>query len=345
MLTPLNKARMYRQVNDGSNDVECFLCRHRCRIQPEHLGICHARRNDNGELVSLVYGRAVALNPDPVEKKPLFHFLPGTHSLSTGTPGCNFHCDFCQNSDISQFLRESPGRMPTGWISPEEVIQTALDTGCSSLAFTYTEPTIFYEYAEDIGRLGMEHHLPSCFVSNGFMTPETVDAMKNWVQAINVDLKCFNPDTYRRVMGGSLDGVLETLAQLHQSGIWLEITTLLVPGMNDSEEELRSLAEFIAQLNPCIPWHVSRFFPHYKMQTPAVTPLATVLRAIQIGEETGLKFIYSGNVRDEKYESTRCMHCGALLVRRSGFTIVDMPMQDGGICPSCGKKNPGQWDM
>ncbi|HBF34040.1 TPA: AmmeMemoRadiSam system radical SAM enzyme [Candidatus Sumerlaeota bacterium] len=339
------KARLYTATEDGSKEVVCHLCHHRCHIAPRHLGICGARRNDDGELVSLVYGRAVSLNPDPIEKKPLFHFLPGTHSMSTGTPGCNFTCAFCQNNDISQFLREFPGRIPMGWTKPDEIVQAALNAGCASMSFTYTEPTIFYEYAEDTGRLGLEKHLPSCFVSNGFMTPETVDAMKDWVRAINVDLKCFNADTYRKVMGGTLDGVLETLVRLHHSGIWLEITTLVVPGMNDSDDELCAIAEFIAKLDPCIPWHVSRFFPHYKMRAQVPTVLSTIQRAIQIGEEAGLKFVYCGNVLDGKYESTWCMDCGALLIRRSGFTVLDMPMLAGGACPDCGKKCPGVWSI
>lgn len=341
---PMREARFYAPCDDGSKAVQCCLCHHRCRIAPGCRGVCAARENRDGVLYSLVYGRCVAMNADPVEKKPLFHFLSGSRTMSIATPGCNFRCPFCQNSEISQFLKDHPERFPAGVLTyPDVIVEEALDKACASIAFTYTEPTIFFEYAEDTGKLALAKGLPSCFVSNGFMTPEAVEAMVPWVRAINVDLKCFNPETYRNVLGGRLEGVLETLARLHESGIWIEITTLLVPGMNDSPEEIEAIADFIANLDPKIPWHLSRYYPHYKMLDREPTPLKTIEAATRIGKEAGLHFIYTGNTTTGAQESTHCMKCGELLIRRSGFMVVDMPMSPGGACPSCGTVCPGVW--
>jgi len=337
-----HEAYLYHRIEDGTN-VRCDLCHHRCEIASGKVGICRARRNEEGRLVSLVYGECVALTPDPIEKKPLFHFLPGTTSLSVATVGCNFRCDFCQNSHISQALRDQHSRVPGTQTEPREIVQAALAQECESVSFTYTEPTVFFEYALDTARLACEAGLANCFVSNGFMTPEAVEMIAPYLHAINVDLKSFRDETYRKVIGGRLDGVLETLGKLREKGIWVEVTTLLVPGMNDSPEEMRDIARFLARLDPDIPWHISRFFPHYKMTHTAPTPMQTIEAAVRIGEEEGIRFIYCGNVRDDRRESTWCRHCGALLIRRAGYTILQYEIGPDGACPSCGGICPGVW--
>jgi pyruvate formate lyase activating enzyme len=337
-----HEAYLYHRIEGGAS-VRCDLCHHRCEIASGKVGICHARRNDDGRLVSLVYGECVAMTPDPIEKNPLFHFLPGSFSLSVATVGCNFRCDFCQNSHISQALRERGLDVHAARRTAEEIVDAALAQECESISFTYTEPTVFFEYALDTARLACEAGLANCFVSNGFMTPQAVGMIAPYLHAINVDLKSFREETYREVIGGRLGGVLETLRALRERGVWVEVTTLLIPGMNDSREEIRDIARFLAQLDPGIPWHISRFFPHYKMPRTAPTPIETIEAAVRIGEEEGLRYIYCGNVRDERRESTWCAHCGASLVRRSGYTILQCDVGADGACPSCGRICPGVW--
>ena len=354
------EAMLYHKHPDGDKRVVCDLCHHRCVIDNNGLGICRARRNEDGYLQTLVYGRAIALTPDPIEKKPLFHFLPGTRSLSVATVGCNFTCDFCQNHHISQYLREHNPQTPTGdrrdagetpavptppgdWVPPDEIILSAQRNQCLSISFTYTEPTIFFEYALETARLARERGIANCFVSNGFMTPEAVDAIADCLDAINVDLKTFDPVTYRKVIGGRLEGVLETIAYLREKRVWIEITTLLVDGMNDSPEEIHRIARFIADLDPNTPWHVSRFHPQYRMNDTPPTAVESIQLAIQIGREEGLRHIYSGNMRDERSESTWCPQCGTLLIARAGYTIRENRLAPDGACPSCKTLCAGIW--
>jgi pyruvate formate lyase activating enzyme len=329
--------------DDSERTVVCDLCHHRCIIASGKRGICQARRNDGGTLVSLVYGHCIALTPDPIEKKPLFHYLPGTRSMSVATVGCNFTCDFCQNHHISQYLRDQSGDIPGDCVEPDDIVRAAEKAGCRSLSFTYTEPTIFFEYAFEAARLAQERGIGSCFVSNGFMTPEAVDTIAPYLDAINVDLKSFDPEVYRSVMGGRLDGVLETIQRLHEQNIWIEITTLLIEGMNDSENEVREIARFIADLDPSIPWHVSRFHPQYRMDRAAPTAGKSVLRAVEIGREAGLRHIYCGNMRDARWESTWCASCGGMLIERAGFRIVANHLSPTGACPACGASCSGRW--
>lgn len=335
---------LYHNAEIGKNTtVVCDLCHHRCTILDGALGACKARRNDHGTLVSLVYGHAIALNPDPIEKKPFFHFLPGTSSMSTATVGCNFICDFCQNHHISQHLREKPGTVPGEHVSPAEIVRAAITHECKSIACTYTEPTIYFEYALEIAQLAQKSDIATCFVSNGFMTPKAVKTIAPFLDAINVDLKCFSEKTYRKTIGGNLKGVLETLGALHEQGIWIEVTTLLIEGLNDSDKEVRDIAKFIAGLNPDIPWHVSRFHPTYHRLTTPATDSEAILRALDIGREAGLHHIYCGNMRDNCHESTWCAGCGELLIERRSYQIVTNLLGTAGICPKCAHPCAGVW--
>jgi pyruvate formate lyase activating enzyme len=326
----------------GGEDVQCRLCGHECRIGPGQTGICRVRKNEAGRLVSMNYGALMALNIDPIEKKPLFHFLPGTQSLSVAAAGCNFQCAFCQNWQISQAPRSGPAELGQP-ATPEELVTAAERRGCASISYTYTEPTIFFELAYDTGRLAREKGIRNCFVSNGYMTPLAVRRAADFLDAINVDLKAFRDETYRKVMKARLQPVLDCLQAVVEAGIWLEVTTLVVPGMNDSEQELRDIAEFIAgRLGPDVPWHVSRFHADYEMPDGQSTPLETLHRAVEIGKEAGLRFIYSGNVPGDDHESTRCPSCGRRVIHRTGFRVAGVDLADG-ACPDCGQGIAGVW--
>ncbi len=330
---------LWEEVGEGR--VRCHLCAHRCLIPPGGRGVCGVRENRGGKLYSLVYGRIVSQALDPVEKKPLFHFLPGTGTLSIATVGCNFRCDFCQNYEISQFPREHGGRIVGDPVEPEEVVEAAQATRARSISYTYTEPTIFFEFCQDVGKRAVEVGLKNIFVTNGYMTEEALAEAKGWLHAANVDLKSFSEDFYRRFCGASLQPVLDTIAHMWEMGIWVEVTTLVIPGRNDSEAELGWIAEFLAGISPQIPWHISRFVPAYKAWDLPPTPLETLRRAREIGLSAGLHFVYLGNVPGEG-EDTLCPSCGHLLLRRRGFSVVKNDILDG-HCPRCGAKIPGVW--
>jgi len=334
------EAMLYEPAGDGK--VRCRLCAHRCLIPPGGLGICRVRKNIGGKLVSLSYESIVAVHVDPIEKKPLFHFLPGTRSLSVAAAGCNFRCGFCQNWQISQAPRE--GRILGGQrISPTELVSAAQRHRCASMSYTYTEPTVFFELAYDTAVLAAEKGIKNCFVSNGFMTPEAVETIAPYLDAINVDLKAFRDETYRRVMKARLEPVLSCLKALVAAGVWVEVTTLVVPGLNDSAQELSGIADFIAnELSPDVPWHVSRFHGDYKMSDAPSTPLETLQRAMEIGREAGLRYVYCGNVPGHDGENTRCHQCGTLLIHRLGFSIQSNRLVEG-KCPDCGAEIAGLW--
>jgi pyruvate formate lyase activating enzyme len=331
---------LYERLEDRK--VKCGLCGHECVIAPEQTGICRVRQNVNGKLVSLNYDALVAVHVDPIEKKPLFHFLPGTRSLSIAAAGCNFQCAFCQNWQISQAPRQ--GRMIQGErASPEQLVQAAKSNRCASISYTYTEPTVFYELAYDTAMLASGQGIRNCFVSNGYMTPRAVQEISRYLDAINVDLKAFRDETYHRVMKARLAPVLRCLKELVKCKVWLEITTLIVPGMNDSEDELKELAGFIAnELSSDVPWHVSRFHGDYQMAGTPATPVETLHRAVQIGKEAGLRYVYSGNIPGDDNESTRCPQCGELLIQRVGFSVRASNLQDG-ACPKCRTAIAGVW--
>ncbi|MBN2199641.1 MAG: AmmeMemoRadiSam system radical SAM enzyme [Candidatus Aminicenantes bacterium] len=333
----IHEARLW--LPDEKGAVVCSLCSHRCRIRRGEFGVCGVRKNLEGRLVTYAYGEVVAVHADPIEKKPLYHFLPGTRSLSIATAGCNFRCPFCQNWQISQ-LRRADGRVEGSRpLPPEDVVRLAEDGGCRSVSYTYTEPTIFYEYAADCGRLAKRAGLANVFVTNGYMTAEALESAKPWLDACNVDLKAFRDDTYKRICGARLEPVLESIRLMARLKIWLEVTTLVVPGLNDGSDELRDIARFIAGVGADIPWHISRYHPDYKYDEAPPTPLETLRKAADIGAEEGLRFVYIGNVAAGR-DDTVCPSCGAILIRRAGFSVSAVRLKNG-RCPKCGTAIPG----
>lgn len=326
----MKEALFYKKLKD--NIVQCTLCPHFCTIKPGERGNCHVRENQDGKLYSLVYGKAIATAVDPIEKKPLFHFMPGTFSYSIATVGCNFHCEFCQNSDISQ-----PGEIYGKDLKPEEIVEAAIENDCQSISYTYTEPTIFYEYAFDTAKLARKKGLKNNFVTNGFIAPEPLKEISPYLDAANIDLKSFNDEFYKKIIGARLQPVLDSIKLYNKLGIHLEITTLVIPGKNDSDNELTKIAEFIASIDKNIPWHVSRFHPTYKMLNASITPEKTLIKAIKLGKKAGLKYIYAGNLPGNDYESTYCPKCNAKLIDRLGYHISEINIKDK-KCIYCGEE-------
>jgi pyruvate formate lyase activating enzyme len=336
----LREALLYLRQPDGT--VVCQLCAHRCVIRPGRRGICWVRENHGGTLVTLVADRVVGVHVDPIEKKPFFHFLPGSLAYSLSTVGCNFHCLFCQNWEISQWPRAHAGPVPGAPTTPRKIVSEALATGCAAIAYTYTEPTIFFELALETSRLAAAAGLKNVFITNGYMTREALDLIAPVLHAANVDLKSFADRYYRKACGATLAPVLEMIPLLRKRGVWVEVTTLLVPGHNDSDAELRGLAGWLAAIDRGIPWHVSAFYPTYEMRDVPPTPLATLLRAARIGQEAGLRFVYIGNAPGGRWEDTECPECGRLLIRRRGFTVLEDRIEDG-RCPGCHMVVSGVW--
>ena len=328
---------MYDRL-DGDK-VRCNLCRHRCTISESHTGSCGVRRNDGGKLYSLVYGKSISQNVDPIEKKPIFHLYPGSGSFSIATAGCNFRCLHCQNSDISQMPREEH-RIVGHNLAPERVVALAKQYDCRSIAYTYTEPTVFFEYAYDTARLAASEGIKNVFVTNGYMTREALEAIHPYLDAANVDLKAFTEEFYRRICGARLAPVLDSLKLMKQLGIWVEVTTLIIPSLNDSEEELKEIARFVLSLGAETPWHVTAFYPTYRLTDRPRTPVAALRRARATGLEAGLRYVYSGNVPGEEGENTTCFHCGKLLIRRTGYHIAEYHVS-AARCPYCGTEVDG----
>ncbi len=333
----MKEARFYERRKDGR--VRCHLCFHECLIKDGNRGICGVRENRGGTLFSLVYGKSISEAVDPIEKKPLFHFLPGTKTFSIATVGCNFKCLHCQNFSISQVFGD-PGQIPGDTLPPERIVFLAQQTGCQSIAYTYTEPTIFLEYAMDTAKLASLAGLKNVFVTNGYITPEALRAMRPYLDGANIDLKAFSEDFYRNVCGARLKPVLDSIRLYKELGIWIEVTTLVIPNHNDSEEELRKIACFIAHIDQTIPWHVTQFYPTYRLQNQPRTPLRILERAREIGTEAGLRYVYQGNVPGAGGENTYCPGCGRLLVERVGYTIQNFSIV-GGKCPACGETISG----
>lgn len=345
----------------GENLVQCTCCRHRCMIINGATGKCGVRRNIDGELFLLVYGKAIAVHVDPVEKKPMFHFLPGERIFSFGTVGCNFRCQFCQNWDISQaterlkemYKNPVEAGLKLGELCdqgqdlpPKKVVEYCLGDGIPMVSYTYNEPTIFTEYAHDAGVLARKVGLKNIYVSNGYETEECLEYMKDFCDGINIDIKSFNKEFYQKVCGANLDGVLKTVKKAWEMGFLVECTTLVIPEQNDSDKELRGIAEFIAGVSVDIPWHVTAFHPDYKMSGKQ-TPASTLERAWGIGKEAGLKFVYSGNIPGMGHENTECPKCKKVLIKRFGMSCVENNLKvdkDGwGRCPKCKEKIPGIW--
>jgi pyruvate formate lyase activating enzyme len=336
------EAQLARKLRDGA--VQCQVCEHYCTIQPGATGKCGVRINDRGALTSTVYGSAVALHLDPVEKKPLFHFLPAGEILSVGTYGCNFHCTFCQNWSISQQHQPDErdgfaGRSAT----PEMLVSSCRHYGATMIAYTYNEPTVFFEYTYDTAVLAHDNGIRNVYVSNGFMTQQALDTIEPYLDAINVDLKAFTEGFYQDLCQGRLEPVKRNIRHIaRNTNIWIEVTTLLIPGINDSDEELQSLAAWLAEVNPEMPWHISAFHPDYQMRDRPRTSMDALARAYQIGRDTGLHYVYVGNAPDANRQSTHCPHCGELLIRRQWY-VVQEQWKERGICQQCGHRIPGVW--
>jgi pyruvate formate lyase activating enzyme len=321
--------------------VRCGLCSHHCLIADGKRGICGVRENREGTLYSLVYGNLVAEHVDPIEKKPLFHVLPGSLSYSIATMGCNFRCLHCQNAGISQVPR-STAELPGVVRKAESVVQEALRYGCRSISYTYVEPTVFFEFAYRCSVLARDHKLKNIFVSNGYMSRQAAETLAPVLTAINIDIKAFSDEFYKKVCGARLQPVLDSVRLLHELGVWVEVTTLLIPGRNDSPEELAAIASFLADIDRSIPWHVTAFHPTYRMQDIAPTPRTTLQTARRIGLEKGLHHVYEGNLGLGN-EDTHCGACGVRLIERAGFTVRANRLVKGS-CPDCGAPVAGIWE-
>jgi len=326
----------YYKVLDN-NTIECLLCRHHCHIKKDKTGICGVNKNENNKLINLVYNHPAALNIDPIEKKPLYHFLPSTKILSIGTIGCNFKCPFCQNHQISQtdIIDNEIGEL-----TPYDMMNIVAKYHCDGVAYTYNEPSIFYPYAKDIGELVALKGAKNIFVTNGYESIEEIEDM-NWVDAINIDLKSFNKEYYKKVLKGDLDKVLDTIKRIYEKGIWIELTTLLIEGVNDNETELHQMAKFIASISVDIPWHLSAFYPNYKMTSTPPTQITTLQKAYKIAKSYGLRYVYFGNVDIDN--TTYCPTCNEKLVIRDRFKVLKNIITKDNTCPKCNTKIAGIW--
>ncbi|MBI5140924.1 MAG: AmmeMemoRadiSam system radical SAM enzyme [Nitrospirae bacterium] len=322
--------------------VMCGLCAHHCLILPGKRGICGVRENRDGTLFSLNYGRVVAAHVDPVEKKPLFHFLPGSTSFSIASVGCNFKCGHCQNYTISQYPKDHGGEIAGDEITPNEVVKAALNAGCNSISYTYTEPTIFFEFALETAKLARKRKLKNIFVSNGFTSEAAARAIAPYLDGNNIDLKSFSDGHYKKVCGARLQPVLDTIKLMKSLGVWIELTTLVIPGLNDTDAEFESIAGFIASVDTGIPWHVSRFHPAWKMMSISPTPVETLMRARAIGYRNELAYVYIGNVPGVEGEDTLCPSCGSIAIKRRGYSVRSN-LASGGKCPSCKTRIQGVW--
>jgi pyruvate formate lyase activating enzyme len=331
----------YLYAKDPGGKVRCLLCNHRCLIADGKRGVCSVRENKDGTLYSLVYEKLISAHVDPIEKKPFFHFLPGSKAFSIATAGCNFRCLHCQNHEISQMPRDKEnitGEKVTG----EAIVSMALQNNCASISYTYTEPTIFFEYAYDTATIAHNKGLKNNFVTNGYMTAEALDMIAPYLDAANVDLKSFSEKFYKEICSARLQPVLENIKQMKELGIWVEVTTLIIPTLNDAESELRKIARFIHSVSPEIPWHVSAFYPTHQMLDKPRTSPEIIRRAREIGLEEGLRYVYTGNIPGDEGENTMCYHCNNVLIRRWGYQIAEQGVTDG-TCPHCGTPIDGVW--
>ena len=333
----MKEALLYKKLE--SKLVHCYLCAHQCRIADKKFGFCGVRQNMDGVLYTYVYASPCAMHVDPIEKKPLYHFFPGSTSFSIATIGCNFRCRFCQNWEISQSSIRDGGDLREEEFLPSEVVKEAQRYKCRSISYTYTEPTIFFEYALETAKLAKDKGLYNNFVTNGYMTDECLKMLKPYLDAANVDLKFFKDSSYKKICAGSLEPVLNSIRTMHKLGIWVEVTTLVVPGENDSEEELTGIAQFIASIDKNMPWHVSRFHPDYKFTDNEATSEATLKKAQEIGFKAGLNYVYVGNIYGWGND-TSCHNCKKLLVKREVFTVLENNIKQG-KCAFCNTVIPG----
>jgi pyruvate formate lyase activating enzyme len=335
----MKEAMLYSPLEEGK--VKCHLCSHRCVISPSKKGICGVRENREGTLFSLVFGRAISMNVDPIEKKPLFHLFPGSTSFSIATVGCNFRCLQCQNHEISQMPVDE--KIINGSVvPPSKIVSLAKENRCRSISYTYTEPTIYFEYAYETAALASQEGIRNVFVTNGYMTEEALKMIQPYLDGANVDLKSYQEKFYKEVCGARLNPVLESLKLMKALGIWVEITTLVIPTLNDSEREFEEIAQFILSLGAEVPWHLSAFYPTYKLINLPRTPAATLHRAREIGMKAGLRYVYCGNIPGQGGENTFCPHCGRIVIHRMGFRVVKNDVA-GGECRHCHAKIDGVW--
>jgi pyruvate formate lyase activating enzyme len=336
------EAYLYQSLEN--NTVKCNLCGHRCLIKEGRRGICGVRENQGGSLESLVYGKLIAQHIDPIEKKPLYHFLPGSLSYSVATVGCNFRCQFCQNADIAQMPADHSGMIMGEKIPPSRVVADAVRGGCKSISYTYTEPTVFFEFAYDTAKLASARDIRNVFVTNGYLTAEALEMISPYLDAANVDLKAFSDHYYKDLCGARLENVKNTLTSMKTYGIFVEVTTLIVPGLNDDPAQLKKLADFIAgELGVETPWHISRFHPTYKLTDRPPTPVKTLTAARRIGLKAGLKYVYTGNVPGHAAENTFCFSCGETVIERRGFHVTRLNLKNG-HCTNCQSRVDGVWE-
>ncbi len=323
--------------------IRCYACGHRCLIGEGRRGICKVRSNDGGEL-RVPFGYVAGLQCDPVEKKPFYHLYPGSDALTFGMMGCDFHCSYCQNWVTSQALRDAASVAPVQPADPRELAEAARASGAKLVVSSYNEPLIPAEWAVAVFRQAKTLGIDCAFVSNGNATPEALDFVRPWIIGYKIDLKTFNDQRYRS-LGGTLKHVTESIRMVHERGLWLEVVTLLVPGFNDSEPELREMAKFLVSVSPDIPWHVTAFHQDYKMTAPPSTQAKQLVRAAELGREEGLRFVYAGNVpgRVGDLENTRCPNCQELLIRRYGYLVQEYRLTAAGQCPKCSTPIPGVW--
>jgi pyruvate formate lyase activating enzyme len=327
-------ARFAEPLEGGA--VRCGLCPHRCRIAEGELGACRTRRNDQGELRAVTHGLLRAVAVDPIEKKPLFHFRPGSATFSIASAGCNLVCPFCQNHGLSQCLRAGAegAESAEAW-DAAGIVAAAIERRCASIAFTYSEPVLSFELAVEVAAAARPHDLGVVFVTNGQVSRAGAEALGGILAAANVDLKCFDEASYRRVLGGDLGATLDAIRLWRAAGVWVEVTTLVIPGFNDGDDELGRIAGFIAETDPEMPWHVSRFHPSFRWSAKPVTPEATLRRAREIGLARGVRYVYTGNLPGSDGEKTVCPGCGALLVDRVGYRVLGVAVERG-RCRACG---------
>jgi pyruvate formate lyase activating enzyme len=335
----MKEAMLWDPLNN--NRVRCNLCAHYCVIRDGGAGICKVRVNKGGKLFTLVYGNLVAESVDPIEKKPLFHFLPGSFSYSIATAGCNFACPFCQNYHISMFPKEG-GFLDIKETPPENVVSSAISSGCRSISYTYTEPTVFFEFALDTSKKARKKGLKNNFITNGYISKEALKIISPYLDAADVDLKG-DENFYRKLCKARQGPVIDNISRMKEMGIWVEVTTLLIPEYNDSEEQVKAIAKIIKGIDPGIPWHISRFYPAYKMSEHYPTPVDSIVKAREVGLAEGLRYVYMGNVPGNDGEYTYCPSCGRVLIKRYGYTIMENHVKDG-RCAFCGAEIDGVFD-
>ncbi len=351
----MKKATLFKKLKDKK--IKCTACNHFCTISNNRTGICSVRKNKGGKLYLLVHSKASDTNIDPIEKKPLFHFLPGSEAFSFGTLGCNFACQFCQNWRSSQAPKVIKKELAKSNrqdefekkltslghdLPPEEIVNICTQKKIPVIAYTYNEPAIFLEYAYDTAKLAQKEGIKNIFVSNGFESKKAINKIAPYLDAINVDLKAFTKKFYKEICKGRLKPVLDNIKYYHKKGIWLEITTLIIPDHNDSDKELKQIAEFIASVSKDIPWHITRFSPAYKMQNVPQTPEETIKKTYNIGKEAGLKYVYAGNIFDQDRHSTHCPKCKNLLIERDWGYLKIRGLKNG-KCEKCGEEIEGVW--